>query len=362
MENEEIKKTTRGKVDLESYMEAVISQDGSDLHLTVGSHPIIRATSELIPLVNEKILTQEDMLLLVDSLMRPEQKENFLRDQEVDFSYSFKNKARFRGNGYVERGKIGIALRLIPTYIRTLEELNLPPYLASFADKRQGFFLVVGPVGQGKSTTLASIVELINQKQAKHIITIEDPIEYVFEEKKSIIAQREVRVDTKDFPTALRAAFRQDVNVLMVGEMRELETISTAVTAAETGHLVLSTLHTNNAAQTIDRIIDSFPSTQQDQIRLQLAASLAGIFSQRLIPRIAGGLVPAYELLVNNSAVSNLIRERRTHEVNTIIETSSEDGMIDMNRSLADLVRRGEITPEDAFRHSLNPQVLERLL
>ena len=246
--------------------------------------------------------------------------------------------------------------------MKSIEELNLPPVLKEFANREQGFFLVVGPVGQGKTTTLASLIETINEERAEHIITIEDPIEYLFTEKKSIIDQREVRIDTKDFHSALTSVFRQDVDVVMIGEMREPETISTAVTAAETGHLVFSTLHTNNAAQTIDRIIDSFPATQQDQIRLQLAGSLAGIFSQRLIPRVSGGLIPAYELLINNNAVSNLIREKRTHEINTVIETGSEDGMIDMNRSLAELVRRGEITVENAYTRSWNPKSLERLL
>jgi len=206
------------------------------------------------------------------------------------------------------------------------------------------------------------MIEIINQERSEHIVTIEDPIEYLYEPKKSIIDQREVRADTKDFHTALKYVFRQDVDVILIGEMRSLETISTAVTAAETGHLVFSTLHTNNAAQTIDRIIDSFPGHQQDQIRVQLAGSLAGIFSQRLVPRVSGGLIPAYELLINNNAVSNLIRERRTHEINTVIETGLESGMVDMNRSLATLVRAGEVTVEDARRHSLNPKVLEKML
>jgi len=234
--------------------------------------------------------------------------------------------------------------------------------LETFTRKPQGFFLVVGPIGQGKTTTLASLIELINQSRTEHILTIEDPIEYLFESRKSIIDQREVRIDTPDFADALNAMFREDIDVCMVGEMRNVETMGTAVTAAETGHLIFSTLHTNNAAQTIDRIIDSFPANQQDQIRVQLAGSLTGIFSQRLIPRISGGLIPAYELLINNNAVSNLIRERRTHEINTVIETSSQDGMIDLNRSLAELVRAGEISVESAYLNSLNPKNLERML
>jgi len=222
--------------------------------------------------------------------------------------------------------------------------------------------LVVGPVGQGKSTTLASLVEMINHERAEHIITIEDPVEYLFTSDRSIIDQREVRFDTKNFYTALRSMFRQDVNVSMVGEMRTPETISMAVTAAETGHLILSTLHTNSASQTIDRIIDSFPGNQQHQIRVQLAGSLLGVFSQRLIPRISGGLIPAYELLINNDAVANLIREGRTAEIDVVIETGSSEGMLDLNRCLADLVRNGEITPDNAFRYSLNPEGLNRLI
>jgi len=269
---------------------------------------------------------------------------------------------RFRGNTYYRQGMLSIALRIIPRAIKTLAELNLPPILESFARKLQGFFLLVGPTGQGKTTTLASMIELINQTRAEHILTIEDPIEYIFESKRSIIDQREVRTDTLDFRDALTAMFREDMNVCLLGEMRDPDTISTAVTAAETGHLIFSTLHTNNASQTIDRIIDSFPAEQQDQIRIQLAGSLNGIFSQRLIPRISGGLIPACELLINNSAVSNLIRERRSHEIPTVIETGLSEGMIDMNRCLAELVRRGEITVESAYQHSLNPKILEKLI
>ena len=222
--------------------------------------------------------------------------------------------------------------------------------------------MVVGPVGQGKSTTLAAMINLINTERAEHIVTIEDPVEYLFEPKRSLIDQREVGIDTKDFNTALKSVFREDVNVIMIGEMRSPETIAAAVTAAETGHLVLSTLHTNNASQTIDRIIDAFPPGQQDQIRIQLSNSLLGIFSQRLIPRITGGLVPAYEFLVNNNAVANLIREKRTHEIDVVIETGYESGMIDMNRSLLELVQKGEITMENAYLNSLNPKALERLI
>lgn len=254
-----------------------------------------------------------------------------------------------------------MVFRLVPK-VQTMDELHLPKILADLAHKKQGFFLVVGPVGSGKSTTLSAMIDVINNEQARNIITIEDPIEHIYVANKSIISQREVGIDTKDFHVALKEVFREDVNVIMVGEMRTPETISTAVTAAETGHLVFSTLHTNNASQTIDRIIDSFPGSQQDQIRAQLAASLLGIFSQRLIPRITGGLIPAYELLLNNNAVSNLIREKRTHEIDVVIETGAESGMVDLNHSLIELVRAGEISIENAYQYSLNPKGLERLI
>ena len=347
---------------LKKYINVLTHEGGSDLHLSVGVHPTIRVTGSLAPMLKEPVLTREDTLGFVKALLSPEQEKRFLANQEVDFAFENEEGVRFRGNAFYQRGSIAIALRLIPKIIKTLSELNLPDVLATFARKSQGFFLVVGPVGQGKTTTLASLIELINTERMEHIVTIEDPIEYVFEPKQSIIDQREVGIDTKDFPAALQSAFRQDIDVLLVGEMRGPETMAAAVTAAETGHLVFSTLHTNNAAQTIDRIIDTFPANQQDQIRMQLSASMAGIFSQRLVPRISGGLLPAYELLINNKAVENLIREKRTHEISTVIETGSSEGMIDMNRSLAELVARGEITVETAYQYSLNPNVLQKLL
>lgn len=348
--------------ELNDLIENVMAEGGSDLHFSAKSRPIIRVSGNLIPLVKKVVYASDDTRGILTELVGKEKVALFDETQEIDFSYAYKDKARFRGNAFVQQGTISIALRLIPKEIKTMTELNLPPVLETFTQLQQGFFLVVGPVGQGKSTTLASMVEKINQDRTEHIVTIEDPIEYTFESKNSIINQREVKIDTHTFHTALKSAFRQDVDVIMVGEMRGPETMSAAVTAAETGHLVLSTLHTNNAAQTIDRIIDTFPAAQQDQIRIQLAASLAGIFSQRLVPRIAGGLIPAYELLINTEAVANLIRERRSHEINAMIETGSELGMIDMNRTLADLVRRGEITPESAISRSLNPKTFMRLI
>ena len=294
--------------------------------------------------------------------MSKENRDFFLKNKELDFSYGIENGERFRGNAFFQQGMISIALRLIPRKIRSITDLNLPDILRSFADKPQGFFLVVGPVGHGKTTTLAAMIESINESRAEHIITIEDPIEYIYEPKKSIIDQREIRIDTADFSTAMRSMFREDVNVALIGEMRGIETIATAVTAAETGHLVFSTLHTNGAAQTISRIIDSFPGEQQAQIRIQLAGSLTGIFSQRLVPRISGGLIPAYELLINNNAVANLIRENRIHEISSVIETSSQEGMVDMNRCLAELVSKGEITVESAYTYSTDSKILGRMI
>lgn len=353
---------TEYKKELEELIDYVIKEGASDLHLSEGRQPTIRVSGALIPLVKKPKLTTADTAGFLDELLSDEFKKSFYATKEVDFSYAYKDQARFRGNGFFQQGAVSITLRLIPKKIRSFEELSLPPVLEAFANRHQGFFLVVGPIGHGKTTTLAAMVEHINQTRAEHIMTIEDPIEYVYEQKMSVVDQREVRIDTKDFHTALGSVFREDVNVLMIGEMRDPETISTAVTAAETGHLVFSTLHTNNAAQTIDRIIDSFPSGQQEQIRVQLAGSLSGIFSQRLIPRVSGGLVPAYELLMNNSAVANLIREKRTHEIDTVIETGLEQGMIDLNRSLSDLVRAGEVTAENAMLYSVNPKGLERLI
>lgn len=350
------------KRELQSLVELIVSEKASDLHFSVGAHPLIRVAGSLIPLVKKPILTDTDVNAFAKILMREDQYHRYLEFNEIDFSFESQEGVRFRGNAFYQRGRMGVALRLIPNVIRTFEELKLPAILQSFTERPQGFFLCVGPVGQGKSTTLAAMVNMINKTRSEHIVTIEDPIEYVYQEEKALIDQREVGIDTKSFEQALTAALRQDVDVILVGEMRNTETISAAVTAAETGHLVYSTLHTNDAAQTINRIVDSFPAAQQAQVRVQLASSLIAIFSQRLIPHISGGLVPAYELLINNSAVSNLIRENRIHEIPSVIETGFEQGMIDMNRCLVRLVQNGDITVENAFAHAVNPKGLERLL
>lgn len=347
---------------LKELIDIVAREGASDLHLTVGEPPTIRVAGNLIPLVKQSELGAEDTLGLLKAMLSEGNFERFQKHKELDFSYEDASGLRFRGNAFYQRQHIGVALRAIPERIRSIPELNLPQVLESFARRKQGFFLTVGPVGQGKSTTLAALIDLINKERAEHIVTIEDPVEYLFENDQSIIDQREVTIDTYEFNSALTAAFRQDVDVLMIGEMRDPETMATAVTAAETGHLVLSTLHTNDAPQTIDRIIDSFPAAQQSQIRAQLAGSLIGIFSQRLVPRVSGGVVPAYELLINNNAVASLIREGRTHELDVVIETGSQHGMVTMNQSLAELVRNGEISQDNAYLYSLNPKGLEKLL
>ncbi len=337
-------------------------QNASDLHLAVGRRPTLRIDGILIQLQQEQILTPEAAEGLVLALLTPEQKEIFLRDRQIDFSYSYEDKARFRANAYFQRGFMAVAMRLINAKIRTIEELNLPPILHEFTKLSQGFVLIVGPAGHGKSTSLASIVDEVNHTRTEHIITVEDPIEYLFVQDKAIISQREVRSDTLSFHSALRTVLRQDPDVIMIGEMRDPVSISTAMTASETGHLVFSTLHTNSAAQTIDRIIDSFPAEQQGQITSQLAATLVAIISIRLIPRISGGRIPALEIMIANSAVRNLIRERKVYQIDLVIETSVQEGMVTLNRALANLVRRKEISLENAELYSLNPNELRLML
>ncbi|PIQ69357.1 MAG: type IV pili twitching motility protein PilT [Candidatus Tagabacteria bacterium CG_4_10_14_0_2_um_filter_40_13] len=351
------------KKELKELILTVIKEGASDLHLSVGVRPAIRVNGSLMPLAKRPVLAPEDSEGLILLLLSDFNQERLKTEKEVDFSYSFEDKARFRGNAFYQKGFLSCSLRLIPPQVKELKSLNLPEtILQHLAYKEQGFFLVVGPIGHGKSTTLSSMIDFINHTRSEHILTIEDPIEYLFIQDKSIIEQREVFFDTTSFHRALRSMFREDVNVAMIGEMRDTETISTAITAAETGHLILSSLHTNSAGQTVNRIIDSFPPAQQNQIRIQLSSSLLGIFSQRLLPRISGGLIPAYELLINNNAVSNLIREARIHEIDTVIETSLDQGMVSLNRSLVDLVRRGEITIENAIAFSLNPKELQRVI
>jgi twitching motility protein PilT len=283
-------------------------------------------------------------------ILNAENKEKLIKDGQVDFSYNFEDKVRFRINAFFQQGYLSIAMRLIPREIKTLKQLKMPEVLYEFTKISQGLFLTVGPIGQGKSTTLAALINDINHTQEKHIVTIEDPIEYIYEQDKCIISQREVNQDTRSFEAALRSVFREDANVVLIGEMRDRETIQTALTAAETGHLIFATLHTNDSAQTIDRIIDVFPPDQQNQIRSQLASSLLGVVSQRLMPTTKGGRIPAVEIMIKNSAVENLIRSQKVYQINNVIETSMDQGMITLDRSLANLVREGAVSQEEALR------------
>ena len=341
----------------------VAAREGaSDLHLGVGKKPTLRIDGALAPLEKEPVLTPEVAEGLIQALLTPEQQERFLVQKELDFSYAFEDKARFRVNVFTQRGFKAAALRLIPSKIRSLEQLNLPSILHDFTRMSQGFILVVGPAGHGKSTTLAALIDEINHNRTEHIITIEDPIEYLFVQDRCIVSQREVGMDTATFHRALRSVLRQDPDVLMIGEMRDPESMATAMTAAETGHLVFSTLHTNSAAQTVDRIIDSFPAGQQAQITSQLAATLVAIISERLIPKVGGGRVPACEIMIVNAAIRNLIRERKAYQLDLVIETSLQEGMVTLNRSLATLVKRKEVALENAQLYSLNPAELKILL
>jgi twitching motility protein PilT len=347
---------------IKKLLDVTISQEASDLDISVGHVPNIRITGQLVPLSQEKTISPKDSEGIAFAMLSEEQKKKFLVRKEIDFSYQHEDKGRFRANIYFQRGTISIALRFVPSRIRTIEELSLPSVLHDFASRTQGLVLVTGATSQGKSTTLAALLDEINHTRAVHIITIEDPIEYTYPIDKAIIDQREVGIDTLSFSNALRSSLRQNPDVIMVGEMRDLETISTTITAAETGHLVFATLHTNSAPQTIHRIVDVFPAEQQGQIRFQLSGSLLGIISQRLIPRIKGGFVPVCEVMLCNSAVSTLIRENKVHEIPAVIETSGKEGMVSFSRAMVDLVRKKEISLKNATDYALNPGEIRNLL
>ena len=344
------------------YLEKVARNSASDLHLSAGRVPTLRVDGDLISMQKEPILIPKDTRAIADIILNEDQQKILSSKKSVDLSYSYKNIARFRINIYYQFGSIALSLRFIPAKIRSIKELNLPDVVEKFANYRQGLILITGPAGHGKSTTLAALIHEINRNRIEHIITIEDPIEYIFSQNRSIIDQREIGRDTPDFHQALRDVFRQDPDIIMLGEMRDIETISTAVTAAETGHLILATLHTNNAAQSINRIIDSFPADQQQQIKVQLALTLVGVISQRLIPSILGGRIPAVEILIANSAVRNMIRENKVHEIGLVIRTHAEAGMVSLNRYLVSLVKEGKISMEVAENYSLNTKELKTLL
>jgi len=350
------------KQKLNDLLTATAKQSASDLHLAVGRRPTLRIDGVLVPLQKEPIMTPETAEGIIGELTTPEQKAKLLTQRQVDFAYSLEDKARFRVNVYFQRGYLAAALRLVPARIKTVEELNLPPLLHEFSKLSQGFVLIVGPAGHGKSSTLAALLDEINHTRSDHIITIEDPVEYLFTQDRAIVSQREVGSDATSFHAALRTVLRQDPDVIMVGEMRDAVSISTAMTAAETGHLVLSTLHTNSASQTIDRIIDSFPAEQQSQVTSQLAATLVAIVSERLLPHLSGGRIPAMEIMIVNPAIRNLIRERKTYQIDLVIETSLQEGMVTLNRSLVNLVKNKEISLENAELYSLNPAELRILL
>jgi len=347
---------------IEVLLEQVIRLDASDLHLQVGLPPMLRVDGALRPVEETPALEAADVERLVYSILDDDQKEILIKDKEVDFSFAFGNYGRFRVNAFHERGNVAAALRLIPAKIRTLDELQMPKALHEFTKFPRGLVLVTGPTGSGKSTTLAAMVDMINTERACHILTIEDPIEYAHSSKKSIVVQREIHYDTYSFAAALRSSLREDPDVVLIGEMRDLETIAAAVTIAETGHLVLATLHTNSAAQSIDRMIDVFPPHQQQQIRVQLAGMLQGIVSQRLVPTIGGGRAVAAEILVATGAVRNIIREGKTHQLDAVIQTGAEFGMQSMDRQLIQMIQAGKISYEEAKNFAVDLQELDRLM
>ncbi len=339
------------ELELNKLLSLVLEREASDMHLIAGEPPVIRVDGNLFKLEEYEPLTTESLNSLLDVMLSPAQKEMLEKNLDLDFAYSFKDNVRFRVNAYKQKNQIAAAFRLIPSKIRTVEELSLPVSLLDFCQKKQGLVLMVGPTGHGKSTALAAMIDHINQTRSEHILTIEDPIEFVFTPDKSIINQRQLFIDTPSFAEALRASLREDCNVIFVGEMRDLESIQTVMTIAETGHLVFATLHTNDAAQTIDRITDVFPAYQQQQIRAQLANVLLGIVSLRLLPKVGGGRIPATEIILSNNAIRNVIREGKTYEMDNIVHTSAEMGMIPLDKSLAELVAHGQVAVEDAMRY-----------
>lgn len=349
-------------MDINQLLQLTIDNNASDLHLVAGVPPNLRIDGELRPISNLGILTPDMITEHLKGVLTSEQLERLNVNKEIDFSLSYSNKARFRVNAYTQKGSLAGAFRRIPLEIPTIDSLGLPQSVHSFTGLRQGFVLVTGPTGHGKSTTLAAVLDEINKNRAEHIVTIEDPIEFVFNPSKSIISQREMKSDTHSWQIALRSTLREDPDVVLVGEMRDYETIASALTVAETGHLVFATLHTNSAAQTIDRIVDVFPEEQQGQVKLQLSNVIEAVFSQRLLPSLKGGRVVAHELMLGTSAIKTAIREGKTHQIDSIIQTSSEAGMNTLERSLANLVQGGQISMEVAQGWSLRPEELTRLI
>ena len=349
-------------VRIEVLLEEVIKKKASDLHLQVGLPPMLRVDGKLIAISGAEALSEESVEALVFAILDEDQKQILLKDKEFDFSFAFGDLGRFRVNAFHERGNLAAALRLIPNEILTIEQLGLPPIVSKFADYPRGLVLVTGPTGSGKSTTLAALLHKINAERAVHIVTIEDPIEFTHKSMKSVIVQREVHYDTYSFSAALRSSLRQDPDVVLIGEMRDLETIAAAITIAETGHLVLATLHTNSASQSIDRMIDVFPPHQQPQIRTQLSNILMAICSQRLIPAIGGGRIAAAEILVATPAVRNIVREGKSHQLEAVIQTGAEFGMQSMDKTLVSLIHSGTITYDEARNYAVDLDELDRLM
>ncbi len=347
---------------IELLLEEVIKQKASDLHLQVGLPPMLRVDGSLKAVSGAENLNEEQVESLVFAILDEDQKQILIKDKEFDFSFAFGDLGRFRVNAFHERGNMAAALRLIPNEIKTIDELSLPQVVSSFAEYPRGLVLVTGPTGSGKSTTLAAIIDKINTERAEHIVTIEDPIEFTHKSKKSVVVQREVHYDTYSFSAALRSSLRQDPDVVLIGEMRDLETIAAAITIAETGHLVFATLHTNSAAQSIDRMIDVFPPHQQPQIRAQLSAMLQAIVSQRLVPAIGGGRMVAAEIMVATPAVRNIIREGKSHQLDAVIQTGAEHGMQSMDKTLVSLIHAGTITYEEARNFAVDIEELDRLM
>jgi twitching motility protein PilT len=343
-------------------MEMLVTQEGSDIHLIAGIPPVLRVDGELKPVPGAPVLGAAELDALIDPLMNEEQKQKFLENKEWDFAYQYGEKGRFRINVYFAKGLKAAAMRLIPSRIMTMAELGLPEVFETLAFKKQGLVLVTGPTGEGKSTTLAALIDRINTVRNDHILTIEDPIEFIYEPKKSIVSQRELNQDTRDWPVALKSALREDPNVVLVGEMRDFETMAAAITVAETGHLVLATLHTSTAAQTVDRIIDSFPAHQQAQVRQQVASSLEAVISQRLIRKQGGGRVAAFEVMSVNTGIRNLIREGKIYQVDNVIQTTVNEGNMLIENSLVNLINQGLITRDDALRTAFRPDQLRRMM
>lgn len=346
---------------IEQLLEAVVRAKASDLHIQVGLVPMLRINGDLIPVSNTNVLTPEAAQELIFSIMDETQRDTLLKDKEFDLSFAFGDLGRFRVNVFQEQGNFAAAFRFIPQNIPSIDELHMPATIENFTELPRGLVLVTGPAGSGKTTTLASLIDKINREKAKHIITIEDPIEFQHKSQRSIVAQREVHYDTFSFNAALRSVLREDPDVILIGEMRDLETISAALTIAETGHLVFATLHTNSAAQSIDRIVNVFPAHQQDQVRTQLAGALQAVVSQRLVPTLNGQQVPATEILLANAAVRNIIREGKTHQLDAIIQTSADQGMQSMDHELSRLVKQGTITLDDAKNYAIDVDELVRM-